>query len=158
MLDRFDRGIAVLALLVWPAAAMLSGHRRIGVALVAAVVASLTLFSSTAALVAMGIGIAAAAVAFVRPKRLPSLVVIGCSLIVLISPLVARFGPLPGEAPLGKPGFANSIDHRLIIWRFTADKIADRPVRGWGFELGTLDSRWRRSNRPDGYASAAASA
>jgi O-antigen ligase len=50
-------------------------------------------------------------------------------------PLVARAIPDDAQAmwnlELPIPG---STFHRLVIWRFTADRIAERPLLGWGFE------------------------
>jgi O-antigen ligase len=38
------------------------------------------------------------------------------------------------KVPLGSLPIPNSAHHRLIIWKFTADRIAEKPIAGWGYD------------------------
>ena len=54
---------------------------------------------------------------------------------VLLMPLlVYPFASNPETIARNVPNFPNSFIHRMLIWDFTRDRIAERPLLGWGLE------------------------
>jgi exopolysaccharide production protein ExoQ len=132
-LSRFDRGAVVLVLSLWPAVGAL---RRSGLALAVAaagIVAVMAMFSSAAKL-ALAVGIAAAIIAWRAPRlvaaALGGIFVLAAILLPLAVPDARTAVVLHEREPWIKP----SGIHRLLIWRFTADRIAERPILGWGMD------------------------
>lgn len=132
----YDRGITVLVIFVWPAAALLAAQRRwLGLALlVAAVGFTAAAFRSHASLLAF----AMAPVAGVLAWRLPRLAIAGLVAATLmlafalpvLAPRGAGIARIQQDAPMLQP----SAIHRLAIWRFVGDRIAERPLLGWGMD------------------------
>ncbi len=136
LLYRYDRGVTFVLLAAWPAAAALAERRGIAALFVGAVAAAVTLFEfrSQTALLAGVIGVVAALAAWRLPRSVAALMVAGALLLVVVFPIVA-----PGAAAIerirqGGPMLKESAIHRLIIWRFTAERIAERPLLGWGMD------------------------
>ncbi len=51
---------------------------------------------------------------------------------LLISPVVVHFLPPSKELAEAAPWLPNSARHRVAIWQFTDQLIAERPILGWG--------------------------
>ena len=135
-IGRYDRGVTVLMLLAWPAAAALATRRRwLGLALLAAAIgATVGEFSSRAAIIALAIGAAAAAVAAAAP-RLAALGLVGAVVLAAcVFPAAAPDGAGINRIRAAAPSLPDSAVHRLEIWRFVAERIADRPILGWGMD------------------------
>ncbi|HSE80041.1 MAG TPA: O-antigen ligase family protein [Alphaproteobacteria bacterium] len=128
----FNRGAAMLSMLVWPAA--LAAARRLGpwagVATVVSVAALLTQFESMAALLGLAGGGIVALCALRWPRvtgpALAAVLVAGA----LAAPWIVRI-PL-GETFGARTDVSISITHRIKIWRFVSDAIGERPAVGWG--------------------------
>jgi O-antigen ligase len=61
---------------------------------------------------------------------------LGAALLLLVAALplaTPSFDRLPAIDRAVPPVFLSGI-HRLAIWRFTADRIAERPILGWGMD------------------------
>ncbi len=130
----FNRSVTVLALLVWPVA--LVAWRRNPAFAVAAWAITLGLvmsFESNAAVVAIAGGGAVAALTLIAPRLMPALVALGFVVVVMASPFAARQFPTAEQIAMGDLPIPNSAYHRMLIWRFTADRIMEHPVLGWGF-------------------------
>ncbi len=136
----FNRSAAALALFVWPAAIVLARARGLvaAFALVAAAFAILTRFESGAALlaVALGTGVAIATLALGRPRALGLALALALVAGTALAPLVPHL-PVALESG-GRRDLSISVYHRLEIWRFTAERIAERPLLGWGFNAARL--------------------
>jgi O-antigen ligase len=133
---RYDRGITVLLLMAWPAAAGLAVRRRwLGVALLAlAVAATVGEFHSRASIVALVIALETMLFAL-RLPRLTAVSMIGAAiLIAFLFPLAAPDGARIERMRTAWPILQESAVHRLVIWRFVAERIGDRPVLGWGMD------------------------
>ena len=134
-LTRFDRGTTVLVLVLWPAVVAL-GRRGVAWSLLlgaAGTLAVLLMHSSAAAL-----ALAASVAAFVVAWWWPRLVAL-----TLAAAVALLAGALPYALPSDRavvaihqdaPWIKYSGIHRLMIWRFTADRIAERPWLGWGMD------------------------
>jgi O-antigen ligase len=133
-LVRFDRGATVLALVLWPLVAAGVSRRRaaawVGVALAGAV--AIFALDSDAASLAVVVGIAVFAVAWAAPRLAAAALAAGLVLVAVALPLAT-----PGDRAIvaihhAAPWIKYSGIHRLMIWHFTADRIAERPLLGWG--------------------------
>lgn len=68
----------------------------------------------------------------VGPKIMGRVVASCAVLLVLSAPLLPPLLPQPKELAETMPRIPNSTRHRLMIWQFTATRIAERPLLGWG--------------------------
>jgi O-antigen ligase len=132
----YDRGVTVLLLAAWPALAALAARRRgWGVALLILAVGDTVLISiSHASMAGLVLGAAALPLAWWRPRLAAGGLVVGVAAIALIFPLVAPDGRAIERLHEAAPRLQSSAIHRLAIWRFTADRIGDRPILGWGMD------------------------
>jgi O-antigen ligase len=124
------------ALLVLPASALLiSLGQAIFAALLAAVTA-VTVYelAGTAAKAVLVTGLAMGLLLY-RARPVVAGVALAISVVAIIAaPLTfARLERLPG---LGETAdsFKISAGHRLLIWSFAGDRIAERPLTGWGLD------------------------
>ena len=136
LIYRYDRGVTFLLLAAWPAAAALAARRHIWmlVAGVLAVVATLFLFRSTSTLLAGGVGLATALLAWRLPRAIAAAMTGGALLLAIVLPLVTPGGAAIERIREGAPALKASAIHRLMIWRFAADRVAEHPVFGWGMD------------------------
>ncbi|MBT3237640.1 MAG: DUF1674 domain-containing protein [Rhodospirillaceae bacterium] len=136
-----NSGMSVAALYVWPW--LLALRRRYGnvVSLVGAVAAGgvLVLGESEAPLLALAFGFVITAAAMTLPGKVSALpgavsktAIIAIVLAVAGAPLLPGALPDPLTESAKMPYLSNSAQHRLVIWRTTANHIAERPIRGHG--------------------------
>ncbi|HWG80756.1 MAG TPA: O-antigen ligase family protein [Stellaceae bacterium] len=132
----YDRGVTVLLLAGWPLAAVLAARRNIGFLLVGIVAVGATLleFKSQTAVLAAAFGIIVALAALRWPRSIAALVVGGVLMLVAVLPLLTPAGSEIEQIRREAPALKTSAVHRLVIWRFVADRIADRPLLGWGMD------------------------
>lgn len=130
----YDRSVTVAVLTLWPAAVALRRRRRLQAALAVAVAVAAVLLSSAASLLALIAGGVAFAVALRWPRWIAGALALG---------LVASVAALPAVVPRyettvrlhqAAPWIKPSGIHRLLIWRFAAEHIAERPLLGWGMD------------------------
>ncbi len=131
---RFNRGVTILALMIWPVTLAL-WNRSPAQAIIGGLVALALVsgFASSAAILAVAAGILCCALTFYLPRVLPYIVAFGVLAAVFAGPFVSQHVAPPDDVALGELPIPNSAHHRLLIWQFTADKIAERPLLGWGF-------------------------
>jgi len=135
LMQSFNRGLTVLALAVFPVALVLwRRSQALALAAWAGTLALLATMHNAAAVTAVAFGGAFAAAAYVSPRVAPIALATALLGATLVAPIAARQIPLPAEFPLESTALSGSAHHRLMIWRFTADRIADRPLFGWGFD------------------------
>lgn len=132
-MTRLDRGATTLALALWPV--LLTARRRLYAAIFAlGAVATIYLLFSTGALLALLVGFAAFALAWAAPRGTAAALALGIVLFAAAAP----FAVPPYRATIAlhhaEPELKWSGIHRLLIWRFTALRIAERPLLGWGMD------------------------
>lgn len=130
-----DRGATVFAMLVWPA--LLWSGRRYGplpaLLLLALVAVTVLLLPSDSAKLAVGAG----GVIFLLGVPLGRLFAREGMWLVPLVLLAMPFLPLslpPASAIASLQGIKPSGIHRLIIWRFAAERITEKPIFGWGLD------------------------
>jgi O-antigen ligase len=132
--DYLARSAALLAIFAWPAGLALwrraGAYAALGFYLVVLVL--LYLLPMAAALAAF----VAASVVFAAAMRWPraTLGAVGAATLLAIAlmPLVFALGDPVTEDTL--PGLPSSWRHRLAIWQFVAERVAERPWQGWGLD------------------------
>ena len=131
-----NRGAAVMAFWAWPCGLALWRRYGRGLALVPIAAAlAITLASENAtSAIAVVVGIAAFVVVRMGPG--PTLRA-GAVLLVLgiaAAPTLPLVAPSPLAVVEALPVVPNSAYHRLQIWEFTARRILERPLLGWGLD------------------------
>jgi O-antigen ligase len=125
-----------LAILVLPASAHLVCHGRGRLALVLAA-ATLTIIYGlvgTVAKTAVSVGILLAALFYFSPRHVARLAAILSVLVIITAPLTfARLARLERITETAET-LKFSAWHRLMIWSFAGDRIAERPLSGWGLD------------------------
>lgn len=129
-----SQALVVAALMIWPAAIVLwrRGLKYLaGVMMVAAAILPFTAAHFAARGAILVGAVAFASVWLFRQRALWTLGSLAVMAIAL-APLLP-FGPLnPAWYAGWLAGLRNSAMHRLYIWRFTAERVGDHPVLGWG--------------------------
>jgi len=134
-LNRLNRGMTVIAILVWPAAhAAFRLHRFAGPAMFFAAGFAAVQLNTDAAVMALLFGAIGYGLVWLLPTYRVA-TAIGClaALSVLLMPAVIDRLPAMSSQTTIKESLPESAYHRLLIWKFSQDRIAERPVLGWGF-------------------------
>lgn len=127
-----SRGVVLLVLTAWPAFAVIIRlyGKRVAVPLFFALVVAVFGNGKHATILAL----VSACLAFVLVRLMPDLALkvfrAAAVVMVLAMPLIGYALPQIGD--LGQSDLFNSARHRVVIWRFSVDHIAEHPWRGWG--------------------------
>ncbi len=133
-LNQVENGFALLVL---PSTALLIERRQPWLAALAAGAMAVTLFGlvGTTAKVGIVVGAAAAILLYLGHRPVARLAAIVSVVAILTAPLTF---PKLYEVPAVHDWAANyykvSARHRLEIWWFTGQRIAEHPERGWGLD------------------------
>ena len=133
---QLNQAADTLAILAAPASAALvhRGRAAIGLLLAAVILAVIFKLVGTAAKTALGAGILVAPLFYISPRVTARVAAILCVLVVITAPLTfARMARLEGVTETAE-GVKFSAWHRLMIWSFAGDRIAERPLAGWGLD------------------------
>ena len=132
-ITKLDRGAQILVLAAIPAAAALR-RRAAALLLVLAVALALGPLKSSTSVVSF----AAALVAFALALRWPRLVgLAGAAVFIALTlgmPVLQPSREAIGAFYQALPSIRGSAHHRLVIWNWAADRIAERPLLGWGMD------------------------
>lgn len=132
--SRYDRGATTAVLIVWSAALALRRRRVLQLAIGAAVAASVYVMPSAASLLALAVGLVAFAVALLTPRLVARALAVGLVLGAALLPVVVPSYTGTVRLQQAEPWIKPSGIHRLLIWRFAANHIAERPLLGWGLD------------------------
>lgn len=137
-LSILNRGATGLAIMVWPVTALLYRGRLGAWALALPVLLFLVLclLESQAALLGIAVGylfgaLAFAAIAFGRWTLGRTVLAAVLMVSVIGTPLAAKM--IYDSGMRGSEFIDFASQHRIHIWKFTAERIVERPVFGWGF-------------------------
>ncbi len=131
-LERFDRGMTVLVFAAW--AALAFGRLWLRGAVVILVAGLSFVMASSAAMLAMAVSLVVYGAARLAPRLTAAAI---CSVALLASvalPLAIPVYATTVSLHHAAPWIKDSGIHRLLIWRFAADRITERPVLGWGMD------------------------
>lgn len=127
------RGLTLLSLLIWPAALAIGRWRRAAAPLAVALVAAIVLQTEAgAAKAAIFVGGTTFALAWLAPRLTAGVAAVVLAVGVLSAPLA--LAPTIDSLDLLARTEA-SARHRLVIWTFTAERVQERPLTGWGFNM-----------------------
>jgi O-antigen ligase len=132
--SRYDRGATTLVLIFWPAALALRRWRTLQIAAAAAVALGVYLMPSAASLLAFVGGLVSLGIALRFPRLLAGALAAGVVIGVVVLPIVVPSYESTVRIQHAAPWIKPSGIHRLLIWRFAAERIADRPLLGWGMD------------------------
>jgi len=157
-LAALNRTASIVAILVWPAALAVGagyGRRRaVGFCVLAG--AAVYLLAPTTPLLAFAIGALAFAVAWYVPATAKALLLAVFALNIAVVPFFGTLTPWATRLLTANFSSPASEVHRLVIWRFAAEHILERPVFGWGLEAARVfpgrETELFLFTRPDGTA------
>lgn len=133
-LFRANRAITTLAVVAWPVAAALARrHSAAGAGLIAALLVLAVCLDSLSALMAVVAGAGAAVAVLARPALRAAAAALIAVFILAAPWIVAALPPVRSLVAEG-PAIPPSAEHRLYIYAFSAERIAERPWLGWGLE------------------------
>ena len=123
--------LSVLAILVWPFAAM--GQRLLSVIALGVATVLILKGEMVTAQIALGLG----GVVFVLVQwfgaRLVKFVGVLAVLFIAAAPVIDQMIPFDRLMPQ-VAGMRTSVAHRLCIWQFVGARIAEKPLLGWGLD------------------------
>ncbi len=133
-LNQFENALAVLLM---PLAALLIERRRYFPAATAAAGMALTLFLlvGTTAKAGFAVGAVAAVVLYLARRAVARLAAAVSVAVILTAPLTfPALHEIPAVHDWAAGYYKWSARHRLEIWWFTGQRIAEHPLRGWGLD------------------------
>lgn len=132
-LNTFNRPLSLFAILLWPAVAILTDKRPVyGVAGVVLCLAIFAAFQTAAAIAAVAFGALIFVCVYMAPRIMAPLTGVLLGISIFLAPTIDYILPEPKEM-FEKLNLPRSAYHRLLVWQFTGDRIAERPLVGWGF-------------------------
>jgi len=147
---RMNEAATAMAILALPIAAMPGGAlpRSMAMALGLASGLAVALLAGTTAKLALAIAIAAAAIFLLDYRRAGRIAAVVAAAMILAAPLV--FPPLVNSTALFATAdeIKSSASHRLLIWSFVGERIAERPLLGWGMDTSRAIPNGRELARP----------
>jgi len=131
-----NRGATVLVLMLAPLVATLwrEGRRLGALGALAVSLGVLVHAESSTAKLALLVGAAGAGLCWLVGQRWPKVVAVLVALTIFAMPLLGRLPVDLDRAVADNPAVKISAFHRFYIWRFAADRIAERPWLGWGID------------------------
>ncbi|MBV9861980.1 MAG: O-antigen ligase family protein [Alphaproteobacteria bacterium] len=148
--SRLNQASVGMAVLVYPAGALLLARRQAIMALLlaAAVAVMVCLLVGTAAKIALAAGLPVTVLLYRWRGQAARAAALASVLAILVAPAVfprlERFPELLQTAD----AFKDSASHRLLIWSFAGDRIAERPLGGWGLDAARAIPAGREEIRP----------
>ena len=137
-MNQFNRGVTVLAILIWPAVCVAARRKpAYGIVLGIALFAALLTFRSDAAIMGMVSGAAAFGLVWTLPKLGGRILAAVAVASIVLCPFAIRTLP-PAKESFETMSLPRSTYHRLLIWKFTTDRIFERPVLGWGYNSSRI--------------------
>ena len=147
--SRLNRGVSAVAILVWPLAILIwqRGQPWLAGALPPAVFGIALASQSSASAVALGAGLLAALLAGLGRPLAGAVMAVALVATLLASPFAAGLARQAGLADAD--WLAETAHYRLHIGSVVSDRIAERPLMGWGFDASPdLPAREAQPFRP----------
>lgn len=130
----FNRGAVAIALIVWPVAAWLWCRRTGWAALALPVLLGIASFFMESAAATVGFAAGAVAVALVVcHRRAGRAATVAAGVVAFVAMPFAALA-MHGGGWHRAAWLMGSAQHRVAIWEFSVERIADKPLLGWGFD------------------------
>src|SRR5262249_13771314 len=131
---RFDRGATVLALVIWAAVStpILRDRRAQAVLLALGTLAVTLTLRSRSPMRGVLVGLAVWPVGYWLPRVAAGAMAAGILAAAFAFPALPLSMDVVARLHQSVPQFDNSMIHRFAIWHFAIDRIAERPLLGWG--------------------------
>lgn len=133
---RLNQASIAFAVLLLPVSAMLFylGHKVCAALLVIATVGTIYALAGTAAKAVLIAGLPMSLLLYRSGPIVAGAAAVISIIIIITAPLTfARLEQLPALSE-SADSVKLSAGHRLLIWSFTGDRIAERPLGGWGLD------------------------
>ena len=131
-----SRGTMIFAIFFWPCAYAIwrNINSAAAVAFGLATGAALYFSPSSTALLAICVAGCVFAIVCYRPK--PAITVLGVFVVVsvAVAPILTTYVISPEQVTSTFGDLPRNWQHRLYIWQFATEKIAERPIFGWGLD------------------------
>jgi O-antigen ligase len=129
-----NRDLAFLTVLVWPFLRLLpmKGAWIVGIFALAALAAAAAGIRYNTALLAIGMGIAGFLATLAVGRRAAAVLATVTAAGAIAAPVLVSQFLDPDRLQAREAVLPNSAYHRAIIWTFATERIAERPVLGWG--------------------------
>jgi len=132
-LNMFNRPLSLFAIMLWPAVAILANKRpSYGIAGVVLCLGIFATFQTGAAIAAVAFGAFIFVCVYIAPRIMAPVTGALLGISVVLAPTIDHVLPEPKEM-FEELNLPRSAYHRLLVWQFTGDRIAERPFLGWGF-------------------------
>ena len=143
LVSAINNGAAALAVFFWPA--MLALRTEMGwrpAAIVAvATLAALAITPSLSAAIGPLIGLTVIGVLWLWPRMLPGAFIALLGIGVLAAPFLPQFLPDPQRVMAKNDAVSFTVAPRIFIWQSAAERIAEKPLTGWGQNASRFFSR-----------------
>jgi O-antigen ligase len=139
-----------IALVCLPVSAVLICRGRTILGVIAGIAMTVTVLTldGTAAKLALGLSLLVAALLYLRRGAVARTLAALSVLAILTAPLtLPRLAHLPTVFSAAD-AFKDSAGHRLLIWSFTGERIAERPLLGWGLDASRSIPGGKEEIRP----------
>lgn len=135
-LSRLNRGMTAFVIFSWPLAAYLTARAKgwLAVLLLLGLGLVLTFMQSAAAILALLAGSVAFVLCRLHPKAWLALTALILAVAYLGSPAISK--ALYGNGLSQAEWLPYTARSRIHIWNFTAERIMERPMIGWGLDSG----------------------
>jgi exopolysaccharide production protein ExoQ len=131
-----NSALSMVAIMAWPTALILKQQNKlwfaVGVLLLAVTV--LLLGDGNSARIAFGVAALVATVTLLWPDMSRRAMVIIATLGIATAPLLPSTFLSPDDWKDALSGTTDSAIHRLHIWHFSAERIFEKPIAGWGLD------------------------
>ena len=132
-LNHFNRPLSIMSVLIWPVVVILARrHWGLAIAAIGLYLGCLPFFVNISAFAAIAIGAIIFAFVYILPKTGPMIVGAILATTIVAAPTIDHYLPAP-KTLFESLSLPRSTYHRLLIWNFTSQRIAERPILGWGF-------------------------
>ena len=116
------------------AIALSSGKRALAAGILAAAAGTILYVSVSSAAVAAALGLTGALLYLLTGKRALQAASLAVILVSLAMPLLPGQFPPVGDQYAESDLIPSSANHRFRTWQFTAERIAEKPLLGWGMD------------------------
>ncbi len=135
-LTTLNNGAVAISLLAWPAFILLwrRGHKRLFAVMALMVYAGFMFLASGAALLAPVMGIMGFVVVWIFRRRGALAVAAVTAVMIMAAPQIVSGTQSFDRLKAVTEGLPPSAEHRMKMWDFTVEKIAEKPLWGWGMD------------------------